>query len=188
MKYEQKTINGYDLFEVISALQKCIRRGLEDDALFWAVELSISNYSEYCWKRMLIISSEDVGLAEPNISADINSLYQIFNKLKSKNDDKHCPERLFLVHAIILLCRAKKSRFIDWKTVYVFGCHTSRFREIPDFALDKHTQRGKALGRKMKHFIEVGCVLDNFCPQPGEDEAKAEALKALSNQCTSLFD
>jgi replication-associated recombination protein RarA len=188
MRFQSKTNNGYDLFEVVSALQKCIRRGLEDDALFWAVELSVSNYHEYCWKRMLIISSEDIGEAEPALSAKINSLYQMFTKLKSKNDEKHCPERLFLVHAVIVLCRAKKSRYVDWQTCYAFGCHGSRLREIPDFALDKHTQRGKAMGRKMAHFIEIGCELQNYSPLMGEDEAKENALKALSNSCTSLFD
>jgi hypothetical protein len=35
-KPPQKTIGGYNGYQVISALQKCIRRGLEQDALFWA--------------------------------------------------------------------------------------------------------------------------------------------------------
>ena len=30
--------------EVASALQKCIRRGLADDALFWATELDIAGF------------------------------------------------------------------------------------------------------------------------------------------------
>lgn len=183
---EIKTENGYDFFEASSAFQKCIRRGMEDDALFWAVELSLKN-PEYAWKRLKVISSEDVGFATPGISTEINSLYQMWKDMAKKKDDKHFPERLFLVHAVIMLCRAKKSRYIDWQTVYVFGCHSSRFREVPDFAFDKHTRKGKKLGRAMAHFIEEGCKLENFHPEPEEELAKENALKALSGLCQGLF-
>lgn len=186
MMQEIKTENGYDFFEASSAFQKCIRRGLEDDALFWGVELSFKTPG-YVWKRLMIISSEDVGLATPGISTEINSLYQMWKELAKKKDDKHFPERLFLVHAIILLSRAKKSRYIDWQTVYVFGCHSSRFREVPDFAFDKHTRKGKKLGRGMAHFIDEGCKLENFNPDPDEELAKENALKALSGLCQGLF-
>lgn len=42
-----RTRDGYLNSEVTSALQKCIRRGDEDGALFWATELDLSNYGEY---------------------------------------------------------------------------------------------------------------------------------------------
>lgn len=183
---EIKTENGYDFFEASSAFQKCVRRGMEDDALFWAVELSLKT-AEYLWKRIKVISSEDVGFATPGISTEINSLYQMWKDMAKKKDDKHFPERLFLVHAVIMLCRAKKSRYVDWQTVYVFGCHSSRFREVPDFAFDKHTRKGKKLGRSKAHFIEEGCKLENFHPEPDEELAKQNALKALSGLCNGLF-
>jgi replication-associated recombination protein RarA len=188
MIHEIKTINGYDFFEVSSSLQKSIRRGLEDDALFWAVELCLSNYQEYVWKRLKIISSEDVGFAEPTISSEINALFENHKEQAKKKDEKHFPERLFMVHAVIMLCRAKKSRHVDWQTCYVFGCHTSRFRPIPDYAFDKHTRKGKQLGRGFAHFIDEGCKLENFSPVQGEFEAIENAKKALSKQCTSLFN
>jgi replication-associated recombination protein RarA len=184
---EIKTENGYDFFEASSAFQKCIRRGMEDDALFWAVELSFKT-PEYVWKRIKIISSEDIGFATPGISTEINSLYQMWKDMAKKKDDKHYPERLFLVHAVIIVCRSPKSRFVDWQTVYVFGCHTSRFREVPDFAFDKHTRKGKKMGRAMAHFIDEGCKLENHTLVDGEKEAEENAMKALTGTCTSLFD
>jgi replication-associated recombination protein RarA len=187
MKYEMKTVNGYDFFECSSALQKSIRRGLEDDALFWMVELCISNYAEYVWKRLRIISSEDVGLAEPHISSEIMALYDLHKEQLKKKDEKHFPERLFIVHAVIMLCRAEKSRLIDWQTCYVFGCHGSRFRTVPDFAFDKHTEKGKKLGRGFAHFFEHGCLLENHHNMPGEDEAMENAKKALGGNCNGLF-
>lgn len=33
--------------------------------------------------------------------------------------------------------------------------------EIPDWAVDKHTSRGKAMGRSFKHFYEIGSNLEN---------------------------
>ncbi len=38
------TKNGYDFFEVASAFQKSIRRGMEKEAMYWAIELYESNY------------------------------------------------------------------------------------------------------------------------------------------------
>ena len=39
------TRNNVDPYEAKSALQKSIRRGLEEDALYWAVELALWNTS-----------------------------------------------------------------------------------------------------------------------------------------------
>jgi replication-associated recombination protein RarA len=188
MIHKIKTVNGYDFFECSSALQKSIRRGLEDEALFWMVELSISNYNEYIWKRLRIISSEDVGLAEPHISSEIMALYDLYKEQAKKKDEKHYPERLFTVHAVIMLCRAKKSRLIDWQTCYVFGCHTNRFRPVPDWAFDKHTEKGKKLGRGFAHFFAEGCQLNNHTILPGENEAMENAKNALGGNCNSLFE
>jgi hypothetical protein len=37
--YKVTTVNGHLLPEVVSALQKGIRRGLADDALYWTVDM-----------------------------------------------------------------------------------------------------------------------------------------------------
>ena len=62
---DQLTPGGYRVDEVTSALQKEIRRGREREALHWATELAVAGYTNYCWKRLRIIASEDVGLGEP---------------------------------------------------------------------------------------------------------------------------
>jgi len=36
-----------------------------------------------------------------------------------------------------------------------------RIPEIPDYALDKHTEKGRAMGRDFKHFLEEGSRLEN---------------------------
>ena len=54
-----RTTNGYDFFEVSSAMQKAIRRGDARTAGFFALELWHSGYRDYVWKRLFTISAED---------------------------------------------------------------------------------------------------------------------------------
>jgi len=185
MGYQMTTKHGYDFNEVASAFQKSIRRGLEEDALYWAVELDLSNYGEYAWKRMRIMVSEDIGLAEPMMAATIQALYDTWLALRKKDDAAHCPERLQLVHAVLLLVRAKKSRMVDDCLNVVYGDHRTG-RQIPDWALDKHTARGKALRRGWTHFEDEGCRLANAEPQHGEAEY-ADAVHRMRLQSQPLL-
>lgn len=184
MHYQQKTKKGYDFGEVASAMQKSIRRGLEEDALYWVVELYNSGFSEYAWKRLQIITSEDVGLAEPHMAAEIEALYQMFLRQAKKTkatEDKNAPERLYLVHAVMKLCRAKKSRAVDWALIHFFGSHNHSKKEIPDFALDKHTERGRRLKRSWKHFFDVGSWLENLFFIDKEAEYQEKAKDTISH-------
>jgi replication-associated recombination protein RarA len=169
---ERTTIDGYNCAECASAMQKCIRRGLERDALFWATELDRSNFGEYVWKRLRIIASEDVGLADPQAALLIRALYDNWRDQRKKDDTKHAPERLFLVHAVMLLCRADKSRAVDHALVVMYEGPRPR-REVPDFALDKHTGRGRAKKRGWQHWWEMGCQLGAGAPVDYEAEARA---------------
>jgi replication-associated recombination protein RarA len=45
--YKVTTVNGHPLPEVVPALQKCIRRGQVDDAIYWAVDMYLAGYDEY---------------------------------------------------------------------------------------------------------------------------------------------
>ena len=62
---DQITPGGYRIDEVTSAMQKEIRRGNEWHALQWATELARAGYTNYVWRRLRIIATEDVGLGEP---------------------------------------------------------------------------------------------------------------------------
>jgi len=179
-----QTVSGYDFSEVASAFQKSIRRGLEEDALFWGIELYKSNFYEYAWKRMKIICSEDVGLAEPNGPAIIHSLYSMFNEQKKKEDVKHAPERLFFVHAILWLARAKKSRVVDHALIYHFEKHAQLKRQVLDWALDKHTVKGRMKGRGWQHFFDEGIKLENKAEVDGEQEYCEKARAAIMKEQT----
>lgn len=179
--YQVKTKSGYDFYEVSSAFQKSIRRCDETEAMFWATELHISNYQKYLWKRMLIMTSEDVGLANIGLPAQMAALKSNYDYLLSLKD-KHTPEILPLIHALLLLVRSKKSRFVDLAFVVYWDNHqkTAGQRPIPDWALDCHTRRGKAMKRGNDHFYEVGAFLNQKAEiyREIEFEALAKAIDA----------
>jgi len=71
------TKNGYAGDEVISALQKSIRRAKEEDACMFAYEMYISSPQllEKMWRRLLTISVEDIGMGNiHNINFHLASL------------------------------------------------------------------------------------------------------------------
>ena len=59
------TINLYLVDEVLSALQKAIRRTLVDEALFWTLELARSGLGALAMVRFGVMCSEDIALGCP---------------------------------------------------------------------------------------------------------------------------
>lgn len=155
-----RTKNGYDLGEVVSALQKSIRRGEEYQALYWAAEMYKSGYKSYIWKRLFVIVNEDIGVANSSLIHLVWNLYQMAEWFKKKNkmDDHDC---LFICHAIIKMCRSPKCRMNDHAACLFFYSSTQLPRlEMPDYALDMHTRRGKQMKRGLEHFWEEGALLN----------------------------
>lgn len=86
------------------------------------------------------------------------------------------------------LCRAKKGRIVDWALLYHWGCHDKILRPIPDFAFDKHNERGRKMKRGWGHFFEEGSKLEE-CTPISEEEYKERAKGAVSGTCgAGLFD
>jgi hypothetical protein len=52
--------------------------------LYWAVELDESGWGEYCFFRLFVILSEDIGLAEPLMPAVIAALYENWQALRKR--------------------------------------------------------------------------------------------------------
>jgi replication-associated recombination protein RarA len=153
---DRPTVGGHRIDVVASLLQKAIRRGLEEDALWAATELDLSGLGNYAWKRLRVITSEDVGLAEPTMPAVIAALNDSWTRQKPRDGS----ERLYLVHAVILLTRARKSRLVDNALMTFFEGDRPK-RVIPDWALDMHTLDGRQLGRGLHHFFATGAQLEN---------------------------
>ena len=174
--YEIKTKKGYDFFQVASAFQKSIRRCDERQATFWGIELYESGYQGYAWKRMVIMASEDVGLGDPDVIVKIMALKESYEFLAAKKE-RSLPERLPFMHAILLLVRCSKSRYVDHAITYYWQTHKDNRMEMPDYAYDMHTRQGKAMGRGLKHFYEESVKTNNSNKIEGEVEIEALAME-----------
>ncbi len=168
-----QTSHGFNDDEVISALQKQIRRGIEDDALYWALEICENGKSKSGFgrlrNRLMIISYEDIGLGDPEVVLEISIAIRDMDKLyKAKNDGW----KIILSYIILRLCRAKKSRITDHFQNYIGHVWKNKTPEemeieIPDYAIDMHTSKGNLKGRSkgskkgIEQFINEGEKLKN---------------------------
>ena len=98
-----RTPGGYRCDECASAMQKSIRRGLERESLHWATELDLAGYGDYVWRRLRVIASEDVGMADPMALPIAAAAAQAVEFVG-------LPEAMHnLSHAVIYLANAPKS-------------------------------------------------------------------------------
>lgn len=148
----QKTLTFHDLpaDEVISALQKEIRRGHTDNACRLAYELiqTSPELEEKLWIRLMVISVEDVGLGNPQATLLVKTLYDMHEKFSLGALDRP----LFAIHAVRFLSESEKDRSSDELINWIKQTDTTP--EIPDYAIDMHTKRGKEMGRDLRHFYD----------------------------------
>jgi replication-associated recombination protein RarA len=165
------TKHGYDHYELLSALQKCIRRGMEYEATHFAVELEEFN-ATMLWNRLKIIACEDIGPANPIMPILVDLLQKQYLAEKSKLAENN--SSLFFFNAVVCLCRSQKSRITDdLQNVVYAEREQGKLPPIPDFALDMHTARGKAMGKGMDDFFSEGNKLENEAfPNPYTQKAK----------------
>jgi replication-associated recombination protein RarA len=168
-KYEMRTKSGLDFYVVASAFQKAVRRCDVQQAMYFGTELFISGYDEYAWSRIIIMVSEDIGIAEPQLPSQIHALYEFYQLLKKKKN-KHVPERLQFIHAINLIARSQKSRMVDnYLGMYFDKRDLLGKVEIPDHVYDMHTIKGKIMKRGNDHFFEHAAFINN-CPTHLQEE------------------
>ena len=154
-----RTRHDFPADEVISALQKEIRRGNTENAALLAYEMATTSpqMEAYLWRRLLVISIEDVGWGDLQAPVLVHTLYQI-----NESFDRSAGERLlFAVHAVRYLCACPKDRSSDEMTIWIKReVEAGRLLPvIPDYALDMHTARGGQMGRGVRHFLEEGARL-----------------------------
>jgi len=165
--YARQTARGYSLFDVASAFQKSIRRGEAHLAVYFALELYASGFWRYAWKRLMVISAED---CYGPVTKEVQALYESFVFVNKGNAKMDRPEgRLFLAKAAILLCRTPKSRDADHAIIFIYDreqiSHEEVQRyidaikpeervEIPEYAYDCHTAKGRAAGKTKEDFLK----------------------------------
>jgi replication-associated recombination protein RarA len=149
-----KTLNGFQADHVISALQKEIRRGHEENAALLAYEMIITSpaLEDYLWHRLQVISVEDIGFGEPLAPVLVRSLFE----MNEACDRAVGERRLYAIHAVRYLCACRKDRSSDEMINWINHASESGklLPVIPDYALDMHTAEGQKKGRGRRYFFE----------------------------------
>lgn len=191
------TKNGLPSMACVSAMQKCIRRGMEREAMEFACELihtSKSFHTMVC-NRLELIAHEDIDTAaDPRIVPFVKAAA---DQARAWYDpDNPGKSRMALGNAIRMMCRATKSREGDhFQAAIGLRSLLAGFKpEIPDWANDGHTIKGKALGRGVDYFRQESTKL---VPQPPKDlyedeayamwELKASVRSKKEQKATELF-
>ena len=97
-------------------------------------------------RRMVIFASEDVGLAAPEAVQQVTALAQAWELCRRWSGFYVDPQHV--VMAILLLARAPKSTEVDDAKNWVIQKRKGGWRpEVPEYALDVHTEQGRQMGR-----------------------------------------
>jgi len=123
---------GDEHYHYISAFIKSVRGSDADGALYWMnAMLEGGEDPNFIFRRMFILASEDIGLAEPNAITIVNSCHEAFMKCGM-------PEGMFfLSHACLYLSICPKSN----STMGVFAAGSeirkNGIKAIPPYLKDK---------------------------------------------------
>jgi len=192
---------GYLLDEITSSLQKCIRRGWEESAVWFAHEME-TKFHQYLWRRLAIIACEDIGIANPTTITVVNACRDAYYFHRNTNT-RGTSDPNYVTMAVVCLCRSPKSRLGNdlqalvlherneiekrLRTVgesrdeattekrYAIHREVREKHPVPDIALDVHTARGRQMRRSYEYWFTEGDKLD----QSVGDNPYRERLREL---------
>ena len=143
MRYDRDGDEHYDL---LSAFQKSIRGSDENAALHYMARLIEADDLISICRRLLVIASEDIGLAYPNAITIVKSCVDAANQLGF-------PEaRIPLAQAVILLCTApKSSTAINAIDAAIADIRDGNTGDIPMHIRDSHYGGAKKMGRGIEY-------------------------------------
>ncbi len=178
-----RTEAGYSLDEVVSALQKDIRRGNYFEASFWARDLVLSGNAWRLWRRLQIIALEDIGMANPMALTVIRNLQAHAQEMGVSTWEG---QRAGIAGAFYL-ATSPKSRFMDELTNFFQYVQDGKIEmkkpEIPDYAIDTHTKAGRQKGLSwpspdsVRHWYGPATVLKESVRLVEDEERFLNALK-----------
>jgi hypothetical protein len=138
------TINLYKFDDVVSALQKSIRRCDVEQALFWAGELE-QGFVYILYSRLWTIVTEDIGLAAPFLVVDVFPLYQKWLKIHKTDTVEAKKLTMRIVYSLAV---APKNRIVD--NLYLITYFKSKPSDDWQFQLPQ-----KELREKIEHLFSV---------------------------------
>jgi replication-associated recombination protein RarA len=150
----KSTPNGMNPYDLMSALQKFIRRSMEKEALYVCYELEASNLYPHMRNRLSVVVYEDCGMANPEL---LNSIGMHLHQMDKFHKGNNGAWRLILGTIILQACRGEKTRLTDhFISAVAFERCNGYVMNLDDydFVYDNHTRKGKAKGRGRDFFFE----------------------------------
>ena len=160
MRYDRDGDSHYD---ILSAFQKSIRGSDENAALHYLARLLEGGDLASVSRRLLVIASEDIGLAYPQAISIVKSCVDAAMQLG-------LPEaRIPLAQAVILLATAPKSNSVICAIdAAIEKIRTEEVGDIPDHLKDSHYSGAAKMGRgieyKYPHSYENNYIPQQYLP------------------------
>jgi hypothetical protein len=168
-----------------SAAQKAVRDGDENAGVYWMRQLFFVGYD--VWKALAIFAVEDIGLADLSVRSHVLELAKAAQISEPKDHRpvlecantgcKNHPDLLCVIEAMMICCRAKKSRSADEAAIWLRENPTYKppmpdeiaalnrdglaQSTVDDKVFDQHTNEGKRKKRGMDHFKKQASQLTN---------------------------
>ena len=151
VKYDK---NGHNHFDIVSAFIKSVRGSDPDASLFWLANMIRGGEDpKYIFRRLFILASEDVGLADPNAIVVVNSCSNAFDKVGY-------PEgTYFIAQATLYLAITLKSCSLK----SIFKC-INELDNYPSFEVPVHLRNNSRNYINPHHSVK-GSFKQNYMPE-----------------------
>jgi putative ATPase len=118
-------------FDTISAFIKSLRGSDPDAALYWLAKMVYAGEDpRFIFRRMLILASEDVGLADPNAIVVVNACNEAFDRVGMPEGRYH------LAQATLYLATAPKSNSIMGFFDALAAVEEEKEKDVPNHLKD----------------------------------------------------
>ncbi|MTI49010.1 replication-associated recombination protein A [Sporosalibacterium faouarense] len=174
---------GDNHYDILSAFQKSIRGSDPDAAVHYLARLVKAGDLQSICRRLLVIASEDIGLAYPTAINIVNNCVDAAMKLGF-------PEaRIPLAQAVILLASSPKSNSaISAIDKALKDLDTKNIGDIPYYLKDAHYKNAKSLGRgigyQYPHDFPNHYVKQDYLPKELSD---AKYYEPCNNKIENRF-
>lgn len=149
-------------FDTISAFIKSLRGSDPDAALYWLAKMVYAGEDpRFIFRRMLILASEDVGLADPQAVVVINACAETFDRVGMPEGRYH------LAQAALYLATAPKSNSVMGFFDALAAVEQEREAEVPNHLKDANRDKegfGHGAGYLYPHAYRDHWVAQQYLP------------------------
>jgi putative ATPase len=189
--------NGEQHYDIISAFIKSVRGSDPNAAVYWLARMVAGGEDpKFIARRMVILASEDIGLANPNALLMAQTCFEAVNMIG-------WPEsRIILSEAAIYLATSPKSN----SAYMAIEAAIEKVNESGDLPVPLHIRNaptrlmknlGYGMDYKYAHSFEGNFALDNFLPddikgtkffEPGANPKEDEIRRRLVRLWNDIYD